>query len=213
MNGTGERDVVLVTGFGAFGIHDVNASWEAVCALPDICRNDKFQLVTEQLPVVYAKVDQRVPALWRRHAPKLVVHCGVSGIAKEVTMEQAAHRTGYLTRDNDKCCPAKHACAASGPDVIESKLSMSRVTETVNKQQLRLTAVKSQDAGNFLCDYTYYKSLSIDPDRCAFIHVPTITENCTPEALAEVIRHSILNMLEQLDDARYGGECNGIDNT
>ena len=60
-------------GFGPFGNHKVNASWAAVQELQQLVANDDFILVTHEIPVVYAAVDDIVPALWKEHRPKVAI--------------------------------------------------------------------------------------------------------------------------------------------
>ena len=49
-----EQDRVVVTGFGPFGIHKVNASWVAVQELKNLGLEDPFvDLVTEEIQVDY----------------------------------------------------------------------------------------------------------------------------------------------------------------
>lgn len=65
------RPTLIVTGFGPFGIHSVNASWEAVKLLRNMHVEDEcnVRLVTEEIPVAYDEVDKMVPQLWNKHEP------------------------------------------------------------------------------------------------------------------------------------------------
>jgi len=68
---------VLITGFGPFRDHTVNASWEAVRLIPDrgislpsnLSSGIPVNLVTYQIPVVYKSVAHIVPRLWDKHQP------------------------------------------------------------------------------------------------------------------------------------------------
>lgn len=64
------ENVILVTGFGPFGEHKVNASWEAVKLLRDREINGA-KIVVEEIPVVYTYVEEQVPLLWKRYNPKV----------------------------------------------------------------------------------------------------------------------------------------------
>lgn len=70
-NYTTQSNIVVVTGFGPFGPHKINASWESVKLLKDtdIEKELGIQLVTEQVPVVYNCVEKRVPKLWETYKP------------------------------------------------------------------------------------------------------------------------------------------------
>jgi pyroglutamyl-peptidase len=65
--------VVIVTGFGPFGHHKVNASWEAVKKLRESKIEDelKIKLVTAELPVEYDFVESEIPKLWKEHNPEV----------------------------------------------------------------------------------------------------------------------------------------------
>lgn len=67
------NETVLVTGFGPFGVHEVNASMEAVKLLPslDLERELGIRLVTREIPVVYDYVKSTIPQLWELHKPKV----------------------------------------------------------------------------------------------------------------------------------------------
>lgn len=69
--------LIIVTGYGQFVGHEVNASGEAVKLLPqEISVNSKrFMIKTFQVSVDYEDVDRTVEEIWRMK-PYLVVHCG-----------------------------------------------------------------------------------------------------------------------------------------
>ena len=171
--------IVLITGFGPFGKHKVNASWAAVRELKELVVNDDFILVTHQIPVVYAAVDDIVPALWKQRRPKLVIHVGVSGEAKQPTLEQQAHNDGYMRTDIRGELPDFYRCHESADTYIQSSLSMQDVSMAVVNSKCGVDAVRSLDLGRFLCDYIYCSSLLIDDSCTAFIHVPPLNKPYT----------------------------------
>lgn len=65
-----DKDVVLVTGFQPFGVHKINASWEAVKLLPKY-KIDNVQIVVEEVPVLYKYVEENIPLLWKKYNPKV----------------------------------------------------------------------------------------------------------------------------------------------
>lgn len=60
---------ILVTGFGPFRDHIVNASWESVKLLPD--EIDGYQIVKKEIPVLYNDVEMKIPALWEELNPEV----------------------------------------------------------------------------------------------------------------------------------------------
>lgn len=67
------KPIVLVTGFGPYIGHPVNASWEAVKIMnkDEIEKKHNVELVLLEIPVTYENVDEFVPALWETHTPKV----------------------------------------------------------------------------------------------------------------------------------------------
>lgn len=49
----------------------------------------------------------------------------------------------------------------------------------------------------YLCDFSYYVSLSVDKSRTAFIHVPPL-DRYSADDLAEGLKSAVLAMLKQI---------------
>ncbi|XP_072213404.1 pyroglutamyl-peptidase 1 isoform X1 [Excalfactoria chinensis] len=64
------RRAVVVTGFGPFGEHAVNASWIAVQELEKLGLRDGVDLHVYEVPVEYQTVQRLIPALWKKHSPQ-----------------------------------------------------------------------------------------------------------------------------------------------
>ncbi|KAM5310580.1 pyroglutamyl-peptidase 1 isoform 3-T4 [Glossophaga mutica] len=65
------RKAVVVTGFGPFGEHTVNASWVAVQELEKLGLGDSVDLHVYEIPVEYKTVQRLIPALWEKHSPQV----------------------------------------------------------------------------------------------------------------------------------------------
>jgi len=183
---------ILVTGFGPFGEHKINASWEAVSGLPNEING--LKIVKEQVPVAYEQVEKNIPALWQLYNPKLVVHVGVSALADKIQIESRAHRTGYEKIDIEKKCPAggTASCAAnSETDCIETGLCTKTICDRLNEFPT-LQAATSDDPGRYLCEFIYYTSLSINSQSTLFVHVPPLDKPFSKKqltyALEEIIK-------------------------
>lgn len=205
------KPIVLVTGFGPFTSHPVNASWEAVKLMnkEEIERKHNIELVQVEIPVTYENVDEFVPALWDTHTPKLVIHVGVSGIAECITLESVAHRKGYKRLDYFDKCPADHICVADGSVRIKTKLNVEGICKDFNNvAEDGISAVTSCDAGRYLCEYIYYTSLSNDSDRTLFVHVPDIniySSEKTARGLEKIL-DLCMEHVNRLDDTHEIGE-------
>ncbi|RVE41656.1 hypothetical protein evm_013695 [Chilo suppressalis] len=79
------KPMVIVTGFGPFVGHQVNASWEAVKLMnkEKIENEHNIELVQLELSVTYEDVNKYVPALWETHSPQVR-----RGIGRRVTKSE-----------------------------------------------------------------------------------------------------------------------------
>lgn len=194
------KRTVVVTGFGPFGGHTINASWVAVQELQKLGLGSEVDLHVYEVPVEYHTVQTLVPALWKQYHPRLVIHVGVSEMATTVTLEKCGRNHGYRVRDNSGLCPDAHCCIAGGPDCIDSVIDMESVCKRVSASGLGVTVSVSKDAGRYLCDFTYYTSLYLSHGRSAFVHVPPLGKPYNGEALGLALQAIVQNILELLDE-------------
>ncbi|KAK3604440.1 hypothetical protein CHS0354_013840 [Potamilus streckersoni] len=194
------KKTVLVTGFGPFGVYKVNTSWEAVKELYKQGLGVDWELVIEEIPVEYCTVKSKVPKLWEKHNPHLVVHVGVSGMASELTLEQKAFNYGYEKSDVKGCLPDANCCVHGADECITAGIKMNIVCADINNSDSKVKAVVSHDAGRYLCDFSYFTSLHINKHRTAFIHVPPLDQPYTVQELAEGLKVAITAMLKQIEE-------------
>lgn len=202
------KPIVLVTGFGPYINHPVNASWEAVKIMnkEEIEKKHNVELVLIELPVTYENVDEFVPALWETHTPKLMIHVGVSSKGECLQLESQAHRKGYQKKDYFDKIPANCACLAEGAIRLHTKLNVEQICKEFNGDNPpheRYRAEVSMDAGRYLCEYIYYTSLSIDNTRTLFVHVP-VMEVYSSEETARGLERIISLCLAQLHEKGDG---------
>ncbi|XP_054549348.1 pyroglutamyl-peptidase 1 isoform X2 [Talpa occidentalis] len=233
------RKAVVVTGFGPFGEHTVNASWIAVQELEKLGLGDSVDLHVYEIPVEYKTVQRLIPALWEKHSPQLyilsarvtigcipaaggqknsktaalpvclqlVVHVGVSGMATTVTLEKCGHNKGYKGLDNCRFCPGSQCCVEDGPESIDSIIDMDAVCKRVTTLGLDVSVTISQDAGRYLCDFTYYTSLYQSHGRSAFVHVPPLGKPYNADQLGRALQAIIEEMLDLLEQSEGKINC------
>ncbi|KAI4495598.1 hypothetical protein M0802_008610 [Mischocyttarus mexicanus] len=170
------KKTILITGFGPFDKHIVNASWEAVKELSNLWLQSKLcdiQLITKQIPVSYQYVSTEISKLWEEHNPIIVIHVGVSHKASCLTIEHIAHNVGYIRPDIDGKRPHE-SCV--GCHVLETKIDVNRLCDSINENSKEngCTACISHDAGRYLCEYIFYQSLNIKTHKTLFVHVPDL---------------------------------------
>ena len=198
--------LIVVTGFGPFRGHDVNPSWEAVKALPAAWDDDQHRLVVEEIPVDYDFVLKEVPDKWSRHSPDFILHVGVSHLAEKLTLEKQANNSGYMKPDVKDSYPPGNCCVASCQDVKKSscldvEVLMADVNQDCARENLKVEACVSEDAGNYLCDFVYFKSLHSLNGNSLFVHVPEVGENkpYTIKQMTEGLAVIVKNVIKQVD--------------
>lgn len=192
---------VLVTGFGPFHHHSVNASWVAVQELHKVGVEHKskpVRLEIREIPVAYQVVSSTLPEIYKELDPKLCVHVGVAPYSV-IKIEKYGKNHGYRGPDIHGCAPSAKMCVPGGPDVIPSKFNIETVCESVCKKHSDIVCQMSTDAGRYLCDFIYYTSLYLDKAPTVFVHVPAIDSPYSVEQLARALKEIVETLLQELD--------------
>ncbi|XP_023022485.1 pyroglutamyl-peptidase 1 [Leptinotarsa decemlineata] len=189
-------ECILVTGFGPFGDHNVNASWQAVKLLPEVI--DNLKIVKKEIPVTYKYVECEVPSLWQDLDPILVIHVGVSSFTDTLAIEECANRDGYTRID---CSGMKHSTGKAcfnGDDCIFTEINIKDICATLNESG-KIKSHISNNAGRYLCEFIYYNSLKINKKRTLFIHVPPLDQPYSAAELSEGLLEVIKCALKQIE--------------
>ncbi|KAM9330572.1 pyroglutamyl-peptidase 1 [Gastrophryne carolinensis] len=197
------RKCVVVTGFGPFGEHKVNASWVAVQELEKLGLGDRVDLQVYEIPVEYQAVQRLIPDLWTKHNPEFIVHVGVSGPADMVTLEKCGHNSGYQSLDVSQFCPDSHCCVDGGPECLHSVFDLDTVCKRATAAETEVDFTLSTDAGRYLCDFTYYTSLQKSQGKSVFIHVPPLGKPYTATQLGHALQTILIIILDMLDNSIF----------
>ena len=195
--------VIIVTGFGCFRDYLVNPSWEAVKGLKELWDNKDHELVCEEIPVEYDFVLNQVPDKWKSEDPEFVIHVGVSCLADKMTLEKQANNFGYNKPDVKKMFPPENCCVGDCDSERRSScLDVDDLSNKVNEDCHRLNngveACVSEDAGKYLCDFVYFKSLHSLNGRSLFVHVPEIDKPYSVKQMSEGLKLIVENVIKQL---------------
>ncbi|KAK5689506.1 hypothetical protein LTR97_012846 [Elasticomyces elasticus] len=213
---------ILVTGFGPFQAKfPVNPSYEIARSLPpsipQASADDKpIQIIGYGSPirVCYNEAKELIPELLEAYSKTvdLVLHIGMASGRKHYAAERYAHRTGYTKhKDLDGCFPQDEQAEKDFddcPDLMETSLDYENVLQEWQSAISHAPEISpahgadcrpSDNAGNFLCDYTYFNSLvwygrrnkTIEGGHSAdrpvmFLHVPAESDEKTLEQGAAV---------------------------
>jgi len=168
---------VLITGFGRFPGAPFNPSGPLARA---VARRKRPALaeVTRVLHIFetsYVAVDRDLPKLLARHKPDIVLMFGLAGRTPFVRIETRARNarstlfpdvTGFRP-DRREIVP--HQPHARGPAPFIRLAAASR--------SARVPTRLSRDAGKYLCNYVYWRSLeaSRSGTLAQFIHIPPVS--------------------------------------
>ena len=91
---------------------------------------------------------------------------GEAGLYQEITVERTAHNISN-GKDNDGVDRNNELIIPNGKDELLTKFDLSKLTYRI-----------SDNAGKYLCNYSYYLALSLANDtNVVFIHLPYIENN------------------------------------
>lgn len=175
---------LLITAFEAFDGETVNASLEAVSALPD--RIGEWDIHKLTIPVVFGKGAQAVMDFTKRCPMDAVLCIGQAAGRSAVTPEMLAINLQYASiPDNDGNCP-KDEPIENGKEARFSTMPIRRMAETVKANGIPCEV--SYSAGTYVCNDTYYRLLSFfegTPVKVGFIHLPVTPKQGSPSLETE----------------------------
>jgi len=168
----------LLTGFEPFGEFKINSSWQAVQL---IAKENNPQIICECLPVDYHAAREKLLNLLESHQP---ITCLCTGLAagEKFSLERLARKPEQFED-------------LKGPPLLTGQWEWDKVMRSF--QLKNLPAYFSEDAGQYVCESTYWTLLHFRdhnqfPKNSAFLHVPPLSENWSREKIAT----GIATMLE-----------------
>lgn len=167
---------IIVTYFEPFGGRTANASKEVVSLLNDYNK--------KELPVSWSKISSCVEDLLADE-PDYLFLVGEAGKRDCISVEKYARNIANGV-DNDGVSKDNEKIDLNGLDVIETKFDLKKLPYRI-----------SEDAGKYLCNYTYYLALSkAKSTKVLFIHLPYI-EKEGPNSLLN-LNKDLTNIIETL---------------
>jgi pyroglutamyl-peptidase len=169
---------ILITGFGRFLGSPVNPSGEIATRLAK--RRRPALAGTRRVAHVFATrydaVDRELPALLAQEKPAIVVMFGVAGRARQVRIEERAQNRIALFPDAGRLRPPGQTIALHR-GAVRNPLSLHRLVKAA--RSTGIAAVRSRNAGSYLCNYLYWRGLEAaarpeGPDAVIFVHVPPV---------------------------------------
>lgn len=167
---------ILLTGFSAFPRAPVNPT-EDLVRLIDAERWTPAGAVlrTAVLPVEYARVPALLGEIGAAFRPDIAIHFGLAETAKGFRLERTARNRSSLNKpDAAGGLPAARAIVRGGRP-IPSRLPLDVIAAVLRER--RLPVQLSSNAGEYLCNYTFYLACGgtqpgYAPAMAGFVHVP-----------------------------------------
>jgi pyroglutamyl-peptidase len=167
---------VLVTGFGPFPGAPFNPSALLVTALARRRRPAlaDIELITHVFATSYAAVGRELPKLLAVK-PDVVLLFGVAGRRHHLCIETRARNAATLLfPDADRSKPQDSVIAPGAPSSFKGNAPFMRL---LNAARGRFPSRLSRDAGRYLCNYVYWRSLQHAHDGrplVQFVHIPPV---------------------------------------
>jgi pyroglutamyl-peptidase len=167
---------LLLTGFEPFGGEDVNPSAEVARALT-VDPPPHAKILTGILPVAFGPDVEAAWPLWDAFRPDLVLALGQGG-GPALRIERYAHnlrRERVLRERTFEACGHDAPILPGGPAALETPLPVLALEAAL--REAGIPAVASRDAGDYVCNHLYYRSLrragaESSGTRVGFVHLP-----------------------------------------
>lgn len=188
---------VLLTAFGAFPGAPVNPT-RALAAL--VARRERSRLarlgvdlVIAELPVVYAGAEARVNALIASHTPDAVLHLGLAGRRRALTLEtRARNRLSVLHPDARRARAGRLLVETGGPGALPVRAPVARTLAAMAWTGAPCRA--SIDAGDYLCNLTLWATLRSRTQVAAFLHIPRPGARAPLATMAAAVGAAIITL-------------------
>ena len=161
----------LVTGFEPFREHRTNSSWEALALLRERWPES---IATLRLPVDHQRAHVELRRALDELTPSVVLCTGLA-VGSVYRIERRARRPAQL--------------ADGGPALVDGRWPWQEMRDAL--EGTGVTVVDSDDAGQYVCESTYWSLLSYSgPSRPAFagfLHVPPLSPEQPVERIAAAV--------------------------
>jgi pyroglutamyl-peptidase len=164
---------LLVAGFGAFPGHRRNPAELVARKLEKrkrIFALAGIELHTAILPVEFSALSPTLSQLFARTSPDAVLLLGVASRRRRLAIETLArNRVSVLKPDAARQKAYCRAIVHGGPDSFRATCPAQRLAAVARRAGLPVSL--SRDAGDYLCNESFYLSLLMDRRAC-FLHLP-----------------------------------------
>jgi pyroglutamyl-peptidase len=193
---------ILVTGFGPFPGAPFNPTQPLVGRLLRLRRPafSDVELSGHIFPVTYGAVDRQLPDLLARLQPQALLMFGLATRTPWIRIETRARNAVTTLWPDADHTRVRKGSIVGGTDAMMFGPHTAKLLRAADGTGVDARA--SRDAGSYLCNYLSWRAIeatcsNAGPRLAAFVHVPLVARNGTPQHKGAVDRIT----LEQLVDA------------
>jgi len=195
----GEKGVILLTGYEAFGEFEVNPSITACKRLKGKTFNG-YRVVVEEIPMRFQEVRGVIEDHLVKYRPAAVVCTGVSGAGASIAVERIAINVFDARGRNvmEKVSPDQ-PLREGGPAAYFTTLPFREILAAL--KEAKIPAVLSNSAGTVGCNQIFYNLMDylarekIDIPA-GFVHVPRLLEQALGKRMPSMTIELIVMALE-----------------
>ena len=171
------RIKLLLTGFGPFPGAPVNPTGPLIRALKRKLRSHpNVQVDTHVFRTTYAAVDRDLPRLLAKSKPHALLMFGLANRSRGLRVETQARNRIARHPDATGVVPTARKIADGAPKTMPIRAPKATLLRAAKSGAL--PARLSVNAGDYLCNYVYWRALEAakrgGPSRAVFIHVPLV---------------------------------------
>ena len=198
------QKTVLITAFEPWGNNNVNASRESINKVVHELWENNLNVKLEKvlLKVTYEAVGE-IPNLYDQYKPDLCIHFGM-GYPGAIELEKYARNEAYTYLDDIESLPPLNKCEESGPQLITTRLDLEKICQGFIEKNKDVLIKISENAGLYLFEYIYYKSLYTSSTRqntpVIFVHVPPLEQPYSLDQTASACKSLIEVLINEIQN-------------
>lgn len=182
---------LLLTGFDPFAHYNINPSWEAVKALPDVIGN--FAVAKLMLPNIYGTAGRLLVEEAERIKPGVILMTGMdSGSTKLHIDTVAVNLRDALIEDNKCTKPWGEPVVPGAPAAYFATIPVHKLVARLQKQGCPVHL--GYCTGGYVCNDIFYmaaRHFAGSNVKVGFIHVPLLPEMVFDEKLALPLEETV----------------------
>lgn len=182
---------LLLTGFDPFAHYNINPSWEAVKALPDVIGN--FAVAKLMLPNIYGTAGRLLVEEAERIKPDVILMTGMdSGSTKLHIDTVAVNLRDALIEDNKGTKPWGEPVVPGAPAAYFATIPVHKLVARLQKQGCPVRL--GYCTGGYVCNDIFYmaaRHFAGSNVKVGFIHVPLLPEMVFDEKLALPLEETV----------------------